>query len=276
MPSSTSVISMPACAQHVQRAFEQVGTRAFQHHVAAGHADGHRIGAGLDTVGDHAVARARQRGDAGNADFVRARAFDLRAHRVQAVGEIDDLRLARRVFEDRVALGERRRHQRHMRRADGNLGKRVTRADKPVPRLRMHIAVFDLDIGAQRFERVDEQIDRPRADGAAAGQRHPRLAHARQERPDHPETRPHLRDQLVGRGDVDDVARGEMHRARIVGILRLPPAGHRIVDAVVRQDADQRFHIGQMRHVFQRQRVVRQEATRSSAAGWRSSRRKSE
>jgi hypothetical protein len=134
------------------------------------------------------------------------------------------------------------------------------RADKPVFGFRMHVAAIDLDLGAQRLERFDEQVDRPRADGAAAGQRHDCLAHARQQGPDHPETRPHLRDQLVGGRDIDDVARCEMHRARIVGSLRLPAAGHGIVDAVVGQDADQRFDVGQMRHVFQRQRVVGEQA----------------
>jgi hypothetical protein len=53
---------------------------------------------------------------------VRAGALDLRAHGVQAVGEIDDFRLARRVLDHRVALGERRRHQHHMGCADRDFG----------------------------------------------------------------------------------------------------------------------------------------------------------
>ena len=53
------------------------------------------------------------------------------------------------------------------------------------------------------------KIDRPGADGAAAGQRHARLAAARQQRPEHPEACPHARDELVRRRGVDDRARGK-------------------------------------------------------------------
>ena len=71
--------------------------------------------------------------------------------------------------------------------------------------------------------------------------------------------RAHLRDQLIRRGGVDDVAGGEIDRARIALLLALAAAVDRIVDAVIAEDADQLLDIGQMRHVFQRQRVVGQQ-----------------
>ena len=73
--------------------------------------------------------------------------------------------------------------------------------------------------GAEPLQRHDEQVDRPRADGAAAGQRHARLAHAREQRRDHPEARPHLGDEIVGRGGVDDVGGGDVQRLAVIGGL---------------------------------------------------------
>ena len=58
MPELVGVISAPVCGNHVERGLQQVGPRAFEHDVAAGHGDRHGIGAGLDAVGDDAHARA--------------------------------------------------------------------------------------------------------------------------------------------------------------------------------------------------------------------------
>ena len=73
----------------------------------------------------------RQRVDAVDGDRRGAGAGDLGAHGVEAVGEIDDLRLARGVLEHRLALGERRRHHQHMGRADRDLREDVAVADQP-------------------------------------------------------------------------------------------------------------------------------------------------
>jgi hypothetical protein len=37
----------------------------------------------------------------------------------------------------------------------------------------MDVALLDVDLGAHRLQALDVLVDRPRADGAAAGQRHP-------------------------------------------------------------------------------------------------------
>ena len=52
-------------------------------------------GAGLDAVGNDAVLRAVQFADALDADGGSARAFDLRAHLVEQVGQVGDFGLAR-------------------------------------------------------------------------------------------------------------------------------------------------------------------------------------
>jgi hypothetical protein len=87
------------------------------------------------------------------------------------------------------------------------------------------ITAVDLDVGAQAFERHDQKVHRPGADGAAAGHRDLGLAHAREQGRNHPEARPHARDQLIGRGGIDDVGGGDVQRLPVVlGFAgRLPP-----------------------------------------------------
>jgi hypothetical protein len=61
-----------------------------------------------------------------------------------------------------------------------------------------------VDLGAELFHGLQMHVDRARADGAAAGQRHLRLAAAREQRAQHPEAGAHLGDKFIGRGRVGD------------------------------------------------------------------------
>ena len=205
--------------QHVEGCLQQLRPRVLQKNVAAGHGDRHGVSAGLDAVGQHGVARAVESGDALDHDAPGAGAGDARAHLVEAVGDIDDFRLARGVLDDGRAVGQRRRHDRGMRAADGDFGKNDLAALEPVRRPRHHVAAVDLDLGAEPLDGHDEQVDRPRADGAAARHRHPRLTHARDERRQHPKACPHLGHQLVGGGGVDDAGRGNVQRLAVIGGL---------------------------------------------------------
>ena len=95
-----------------------------------------------------------------------------------------------------------------------------------------HIAAVNVDFGAEFFHGHQMHVDRPGADGAAAGKRDAGLAAARQQRSQHPEAGPHLGHQLIGRGGVGDLAGREMHdiaRPVLSGAL----SGHHDVDAVV-------------------------------------------
>ena len=47
---------------------------------------------------------------------------------------------------------------------------------KPFGALSEHVAAVDIDFGAERFQSHQMQVDRARADGAAAGQRNLGLA----------------------------------------------------------------------------------------------------
>ena len=94
------VIIGAGLGQHVERRLQQFGPRACEQHVAAGHRHRHRIGAGLDPVGQHGVPRAVKLGDALDDDARGAGAGDARAHLVEAVGDVDDFRLAGGVVDD--------------------------------------------------------------------------------------------------------------------------------------------------------------------------------
>ncbi|MNX77078.1 hypothetical protein D3C86_1086020 [compost metagenome] len=81
------------------------------------------------------------------------------------------------------------------------------------------------------------QIHRPRADGAAAGQRDPGVAHPGEDRADGEEGRPHLGDQLVGGGVLAQAAGVEAVRA---------PAGRFDLDAQGAQDLADDVDVGQL------------------------------
>ena len=80
---------------------------------------------------------------------VGAGAADLRAHRDQESREVDDLGLARGVFDDGLAFGERRGHHQVFGAGDGHGFEHQPRAAQPLG-ARADVAVLDLDVGAHR------------------------------------------------------------------------------------------------------------------------------
>ena len=184
---------------------QEIAPGAVEEHIAAGDRGGHGIGAGLDAVGQHVVLGAMKLGHTLNAQGRGADALDFRTHLDETFGDVDDFRLACRVLDQRLATGEHCSHHCVMRGTDRDFGQRNMRADETLRRLGEDIAGLELDLGAQGFERAQMQVHRPRADGAAAGQRHFRFAAPREQRRQHPEARAHARDHLVRRGGVDDL-----------------------------------------------------------------------
>jgi hypothetical protein len=124
------MISAPARRSASSAVSSSATSVPFEHDVAAGHGNGHGIGAGLDAVRQDAVAGAGERGDAFDGDRRGAGAGDLGAHGDQAVGEIDDFGLARGIADHRRAAGKRCRHHHHMGGADRNLREGIARADQ--------------------------------------------------------------------------------------------------------------------------------------------------
>ena len=165
---------------------------------AARHRGADEVGARLDAVGQHGMRGAAQRLDAGNADRAAARALDFRAHRVQEARKVQDFGLPCGVLEYRLALGEDGCHKQVLRSRDRHGVENDVRALEPIgPRL--DEAAFDVDRGPHGLEAGHVQVDRARADRAAAGQRNVRLAETRHERAQHEYRCAHRLDQFVGR-----------------------------------------------------------------------------
>ena len=205
------------------------------------------------------VGRAKLR-HALNHDARGARAGDLGAHLVEAIGDVGDLRLARGVLDHGGAARQRGRHQRGVSAADRHLGKFDLATLEAALGAGDDIAAIDLDFDAQTFERHDQKIDRARADGAAARHRYFRFAHARDQRRHHPEARPHARHELIGRGGVDDVGGGDVQRLPVVLGLPGALAAHHDIDAVVAEDALQQAHVGEPRDIVQNEGLIGEQA----------------
>ena len=150
-------------------------------------------------------------------DRVGARAFDLRAHRRQERGEVADLRLARGVLDDGLAVGAGRGHHEILgaRHRDGV--EHEPRAFE-LRRTRADVAVVDRDRRAHRAQPQDVQIHGPCADRAAARQRHVGMAESAEQRAEHENRRAHRLDELVGREELLD-AGGVDGDAAVVAML---------------------------------------------------------
>jgi hypothetical protein len=134
----------------------------------------------------------------------RCPAFDAGTHRDQQPSARSTTSGSlRRVLENGLAVGQRRRHHQvlgagHRDHVGGDArALEALGAGHDVP-------VFDGDLRAHRLQPLDVLIDRTRADGAAAGQRHTGLAETRQQRAQHQDRGPHGLDQIVGRLDRID------------------------------------------------------------------------
>ena len=149
-----------------------------------------------------------------------------------------------------------------MRAAHGHLGKGDPRAAQAVLRPGNHIARINRDLGTERLERIDQEIDRARADGAAAGQGDTGLAEAREQRRDHPEARPHARDEVIGRGGIDDGGGLEPQGLARFGALTRAAPHDGVIDTVIAQNPQKQLHIGKARHVREFERLGRQQARR--------------
>ena len=164
---------------------------------------------------DLAAGRRREADEARDLDVVRARSGSRRRRargvpwmwrtfepipsisapmRDEEAAEILDVRLAGRVPEHRLALGEHGRHDRVLRAHDGGLVEVHARAAQPVGR--ELVDAVDLDVGAERGERVDVRVEPPAADHVATRRRHGDPAEAREQRPGEEERRANLAREL--------------------------------------------------------------------------------
>ncbi len=195
-----------------------------------------------------------------------ADAADVGAHGREAVSEIDDLRLARGVDDFRFPARQRRRHHEILGGTDRNIGEYDAAADQSLRRLGKDIAVMQLDLGTQLSQALEVQIDRARADGAAARQRDLGLAATRHERSQHQHRRAHLAYEIVGGSGVDDAGGLKSHAARG---RRRTSSRFRDRDgrAQLAQQAGHRRDIHEVRHIGEMQRFRRQQRRRHQRQG---------
>ena len=141
-----------------------------------------------------------------------ARALDARSHLDEQIRQVHDLGLLGRVAHDRLAMGQAGRHHdvlgaRHGDGVELDLG-----AAQPFG-LRLDVAGLHPDRGPQLLQRLQVEVDRPGADGTAARQRDARASRAGDEGSQHQDRGPHGLDELVGRFDRRQLARGDLDRA---------------------------------------------------------------
>jgi hypothetical protein len=139
---------------------------------------------------------------------------------------------------------------------DGHLGKFDLAAGEALWRLGDDIAGLDRDLGAEPFERHQQEVDGSRPDGAAARQGHARLAHAREQRRDHPEARSHARDEFIGRGRVDDGLGAQVRGLASHRLFTEALAVDGEVDAMVAEDPGELTDVREARQILQRQHLI--------------------
>ncbi|MCY1293436.1 hypothetical protein D9M70_426950 [compost metagenome] len=219
--------------------------------AATGGGGGDQVGAGLDAIGHHAVARAVQTLDAVDGDGVGAGALDLRAHGDQAVGQVDHFRLARGVFQHAAALGQGGGHHDVLGAGHADrVEEEVRAAQAAFRRLGLDVAAFHLDLRTHGLEAADVQVDRPRTDGAATGQRHLGLAEVRDHRTEHQDRGAHGLHQLIGGDQGLDGAGVDLDAELLVD--------HRL-DAHATEQLDHGGDVVQVRQVAHSDRLVGQQ-----------------
>ena len=175
-------------------------------------------------------------------DGVRARALDVRAHGVEEVGKVNDVRLARRILDHGAAARKRCRDDDIHRRADRDLIQiYLCPVQAAVRRIGIDKAVFHLDVRAHRGHALDVLVDRPDAEIAAAG--HGRLGRA--------EAAEHRADEVVRRADLaHQVIRrlGEAH----LGAVDLDGGGAEVFHprAQPLQDLQEHIHVADLGHIL--------------------------
>ena len=139
-----------------------------------------------------------------DADCAGAQPFDSCPQFDEERAQIDDFRLDRRAADDSDAAGQHGGAEDVGRSGHGRaVGAGEVDGCARQSRGRGHdVTVFEAQVGPQRGQALQVQIDRPVADIAAAGQRHDGPASPGQQRSEHAEPRPHPPQQYFRRTDI--------------------------------------------------------------------------
>ena len=236
-------------------ALEVLGDDVLDQHRAAARRDRRHERAGFDLVRDDGIAAAVQALDAADLDDIRARALDVRAHGVQEVRQVDDMRLLGAVFHDGLALGEHRgEHDVHGRADRYHIKIDVRAVQALLGRFGADVtALGQRDRGAERLEALDMLVDRAHAAEIAA----------------------------AGHGDLGIAVLAEQHAEQIVGgaqlalqLVRLEARVLRILDlyrccvdkadlcAQLAHDLQLQCHVDDLGYILNTDRAIRQQRRR--------------
>ena len=229
--------------------FHVRGNAAVDHHVAVRGRGGDHQRAGLDLIGDYAVAAAVHIVHAADADGVGARAAYAPAHGVQEVGQVYDMRLARGVMYGGVAVGAGGgEHQ-----VDGTAHSDAVKEDIGAHQRAVgvyHAAVI-VHLRAQGAEALYVLLEGAVADGAAAGIAHLALAEAAEQRAPQVIACAHALGVLEGHVEGSD--RPGIHRHAAVGGIVIHPRAQQ------HEHVAHHMHVLDIGQVFHRAGLVAQQ-----------------
>lgn len=159
-------------AELVGDGFQMLGDHILDQHIAAGGSSCYHIGTGFDLIGNDGIVGAVHHIHAVDLDDIGAGAADIRAHGVEEVCQIHNMRLLGNIFHDGNTLGlDRCQHY-----IDGSAHRYHIKVDVFAPELLAvhgHHAIVHRYIGAQGLEALDMLVNGAHtAEVAAAGQRY--------------------------------------------------------------------------------------------------------
>src|SRR6266850_998789 len=225
--------------------------------VATGNRSRYEKRARLDPVRNHGMLRPPQFLHAANPQRRTSVPGNLRSHLPQHHNEVRHFRFPRRVFQHRLALRQRRRHQNIFRPGHRNLLKYDVRALQPPAfwRARLDVPVRSGDLRAHLLQRLQVQIHRPRPDRASPRQRHARHSHPRHQRPQRQNRRPHRLHQLIRRLRM-------VQTRRLDDVVTCRHLRHGNLCVHERQQLAHGDQVADLRDVVQRHRFRRQQGRR--------------
>ena len=213
---------------------------------------------GDDAVADHPMLGGMQPVDTGDRHRRRAGALDLGAHLVQHRAQVDDVGFARGVVDRGHALGNHRRHQDVLGRADRRELELNLRAAQVIC-LGDDTAVLDVAARAELSQTGLMHVQRTRSDRVAAGQRDLGPLAPADQRPQHTHRGPELPDRGEIRVVLGFVGRGDPHRAAVeldVGAQAAQDLRHQRHVEDVRAVGDRAGALGQQRGRHQLEHAV--------------------
>ena len=171
----------------------------FQCQTTTSNTGGNGKGTCLNTIGNNPVSSTVKAGNSLDHDGISAMTADLCSHGIQAISQIRNFWLTRRINQFGTTLGKYCRHDGIFGRANRHHRKHNTSTGQALRRTRLYVSISKLDNCAECLHRADMQINWPGADGTTTWQRDTRFTIAGQQRSQNKDGGPHFAHQVVRR-----------------------------------------------------------------------------